>query len=389
MRRSTVREFMRYAQQPGMISFGGGLPAAELFPIAAFEHATKEVLAKRGGSALQYGETEGVAELRENIALEHKVAVENVLITSGAQQALDLIGRVLLDAEDRVAVENPTYLALLSSWRVHGPAFEPLRSDAEGLDIGSMNHGCKMLYVVPNFQNPQGTTLSLRRREQLAAYAKKENLIVVEDDPYGALRYEGEPLPSIFELSGRCNSSVVSVGTFSKVLSPGLRVGWAVAHPVLIEKLIQAKQSADLHTSTINQHLALELVKNGLLEKHVPVLCNEYRKRRDTMLHALRQHMPDGVSWTEPAGGMFLLMTLPEGINGAMLARAALNENVLVVPGADFHVVGGENTVRINFSNAKPELIQLGIARLAAVLRELLDSPPDENNRVSFSEVRG
>src|SRR5688572_19844748 len=378
MRRSTVREFMRYAQRPGMISFGGGLPAAELFPIAAFEQATKEVLEKRGGSALQYGETEGVGELREFIAAENKVAVENVLITSGAQQALDLIGRVLINADDRVAVENPTYLALLSSWRVHRPAFEPVRSDSEGLDVGIMNQGAKLLYVVPNFQNPQGTTLSLRRREQLAAHAQGEDLMVVEDDPYGALRYEGEALPSIFKLSGRCGGSVIKVGTFSKVLSPGIRVGWVIAHTALIEKLVPAKQAADLHTSTINQHVALELVKNGLLREHVPMLCTEYRCRRDTMLRALKQHMPDGVSWTEPAGGMFLLMTLPESLDGATLGRAAVKENVLVVPGADFHVVGGENTLRLNFSNAKPESIQLGVARLALVLRKILESEPKE-----------
>ena len=338
---------------------------------------------------LQYGETEGVGELREFIAAENKVAVENVLITSGAQQALDLIGRVLIDADDRVALENPTYLALLSSWRVHRPAFEPVRSDAEGLDVGNMGHGAKLLYVVPNFQNPQGTTLSLRRREKLAAYAKAEDLIVVEDDPYGALRYEGEALSSIFELSGGCSGPVIKVGTFSKVLSPGIRVGWVIANQALIEKLVPAKQAADLHTSTINQHVALELVKNGLLHEHVPMLCNEYKTRRDTMLRALKQDMHEGVSWTEPAGGMFLLMTLPESLDGSTLARAALKENVLVVPGADFHVVGGENTVRLNFSNAKPESIQVGIERLAGVLHRLLESQPNGNNRVSFSEIRG
>jgi 2-aminoadipate transaminase len=388
MRRSAVREFMRYAQRPGMISFGGGLPAAELFPIAAFERATKEVLAKRAGSALQYGETEGVGELREFIAAENNVAVENVLITSGAQQALDLIGRVLIDADDRVAVENPTYLALLSAWRVHRPAFEPVRSDAEGFDVAGMSHGAKMLYLVPNFQNPQGTTMPLQRREQLAAYAQAEELIVVEDDPYGSLRYEGEALPSIFELSGRCRGPVIKVGTFSKVLSPGIRVGWVIADAALIEKLVPAKQAADLHTSTNNQQVASELVKSGLLREHVPMLCSEYAKRRDAMLCALKLHMPNGVSWTEPAGGMFLLMTLPESMDGTTLARAALKENVLVVPGADFHVVGGENTVRINFSNAKPEWIQIGIERLGGVLRTLLESQPNENNRVSFSEVR-
>jgi 2-aminoadipate transaminase len=368
LRRNTVREFLKYAKRPGMISFGGGLPAPELFPIAEFAKASDAVLRRHGAKALQYGESEGVAELREWIAADLGVAAENVLITSGAQQALDLLGRVLIDKDDHVAVENPTYLALLSSWRLQAPKFEAVRSDAEGLCVDGLRAGAKLLYLVPNFQNPQGTTLTLERRVELAEFARQQELIVVEDDPYGELRYDGEALPSVFEFAGKTDGPVVRVGTFSKVLAPGLRVGWLIADRALLEKVVQAKQSSDLHTSTFNQYLALELVANGLLDTQIPKLCSEYRHRRDVMLESLSETMPEGVEWTTPEGGMFLLITLPAGVNGAEIARAALSENVLVVPGEDFHVIGGENTLRLNFSNCTPEQIKTGIGRLAGIV---------------------
>jgi 2-aminoadipate transaminase len=387
MRRNTVREFLKHAKKPEMISFGGGLPAPELFPVAEFAEASQAVLAQHGAKALQYGETEGVGELRDFIAAKYGVAAENVLITNGAQQALDLLGRVLIDKNDAVAVENPTYLALLSSWRVHEPSFEPVNSDADGLRVGELRRGTKLLYLVPNFQNPQGSTLSLERRIQLAECAQREEMIVVEDDPYGDLRYDGEALPSIFSIAGKTSGPVVSVGTFSKVLAPGLRVGWVVADRPLIEKLVQAKQAADLQTSTLNQYLALKLATGGLLETQVPRLCNEYRCRRDAMLQALNEFMPAGVLWSKPAGGMFLLLTLPGAIAGADVSRAALAENVLVVPGEDFHVVGGENTLRLNFSNCPPELIRTGIERLARIIAEQAAALAHhtENYPVSFS----
>ena len=379
-----MREFLKYAKRPGMISFGGGLPAPELFPIAEFETASETVLSRHGAKALQYGESEGVAELREWIAADAGVAAENVLITSGAQQALDLLGRVLINGGDRVAVENPTYLALLSSWRVHRPLFEAIHSDASGLCIDELRPGAKLLYLVPNFQNPQGTTLASQRRVELAELAKRHELIVVEDDPYGELRYEGEALPSVFEIAAKTDGPAVRVGTFSKVLAPGLRVGWLIADRALLEKVVQAKQSSDLHTSTFNQYLALELVKNGVLNSQIPKLCSEYRIRRDVMLDSLTETMPDGVQWTKPEGGMFLLVTLPTGVKGAEIARAALAENVLVVPGEDFHVIGGENTLRLNFSNCTPELIRTGVGRLARIVQTQLESA---NYPVSFSPV--
>ena len=384
LRRNTVREFLKYAKRRGMISFGGGLPAPELFPIAEFEKASEAVLRCAGVKALQYGESEGVAELRQWVAADAGVAAENVLITSGAQQALDLLGRVLINKGDSVAVENPTYLALLSSWRVHGPNFAAVRSDADGLCVDGLRPGAKLLYLVPNFQNPQGTTLASERRAELATFAKQNEMIVVEDDPYGDLRYQGEALPSVFEIAGKTDGPVARVGTFSKVLAPGLRVGWLIADRAVLEKVAQVKQSSDLHTSTFNQYLALELVTNRVLETQIPKLCSEYRRRRDVMLESLTETMPHGVRWTKPQGGMFLLVTLPRELKGAEIARAALAENILVVPGEDFHVIGGENTLRLNFSNCTPELIRAGIGRLARIVRAHLETA---NYPVSFSSV--
>jgi 2-aminoadipate transaminase len=386
MRRSTIREFLKHAAKPGMISFGGGLPAADLFPSDHFQSAWESVLSKHGGKALQYGESEGVGELREYLGRRVGVGAEQVLITSGAQQALDLLGRVLINPRDRIVVENPTYLALLSSWRVHRPNFIPALSDDNGLVVEQLRYNAKVLYVVPNYQNPQGTTLSLERRLALTEYAQREEMIVVEDDPYGELRYEGSSLPSLFEVSGKGEGPVIRVGTFSKVLSPGLRVGWVVANPAVIEKLVRAKQSADLHTSTCNQYIALELARNGVLEKQIPRLRAAYRERRDTMLEALQQWMPPGARWSRPAGGMFLLLKPGAEISGHDIAQAALREQVLVVPGEDFHVRGGRNTVRLNFSNCAPARIRVGMEKLGRIVGALRGKTGDlEKYRVSFS----
>jgi 2-aminoadipate transaminase len=372
MQRSTVREFLKLANQPGMTSFAGGLPAPELFPIEEVRAASERVLARHGGKALQYGETEGVRELRALLAEQHGVSVENVLVTTGAQQALDLIGRVFLDPGDRVAVENPTYLALLSAWRPLRVEYLPLAGDDDGLFVEDVPPESKLLYVIPNFQNPQGTTLSHARRVALAERAQRDQLIVVEDDPYGELRYEGAPLPSLFSLAGGPAGPVLRVGTFSKVLAPGFRVGWIIAGADAIEKLVLAKQPMDLHTSTWNQFLACELVASGFLPAHIEKLRAEYVVRRDTMLGALNEFMPPSVRWTSPRGGMFLFVTLPPEIDAAHLAARAIREKVLVVPGGDFHISGGKNTFRLNFSNAQPQATRAGVEKLARVIEEVI-----------------
>jgi len=373
-RRSTVREFLKHAARPGMISFAGGLPAPELFPAKAVRHAAETVLARHAAQALQYGETEGVPALRDWLARRHGVAPENVLITSGAQQALDLLGRVFVNPGDRVLVENPTYLALLSAWRPFGAVFQAADSDGDGMEVDAASAaGAKLAYVVPNFQNPQGTTLALERRHALIRLAADLGMVIVEDDPYGELRYEGAAQPSLLELAG-IGGPVIRVGTVSKILAPGFRLGWVIAAAPVIQQLVSAKQAMDLHTSTFNQMIVLHLLEAGEVEKQLPILRQEYRARRDAMLTALGSNMPAGVTWTRPAGGMFLLAALPPARGARELAQAGLEAKVIIVPGDDFHVQGGANTFRLNFSNAQPAQIEIGIARLAVLARQHLES---------------
>jgi 2-aminoadipate transaminase len=383
MRRSAVRELLKAANRPGMISFAGGIPAPELFPVSETAEAAARVLAERGEHALQYGETEGVAALRDWIAArcsrpQFQVRRENVMIATGSQQALDLIGKVFLDPGDCVLMENPTYLAMLSAWRPCAPAFVPVSSDADGMCVDGipplLREGAKLIYLVPNFQNPQGTTLALARRQQLLACAREAGTIVVEDNPYGDLRYSGEPLPDLLELDaasgpdGELETRVIHLGSFSKTLAPGLRVGWVIAPAEVIDKLVQAKQAADLHTSTFCQHVVLELVRNGVLDRQLPRLREAYRLRRDTMMAALAAHFPAGTIWTCPAGGMFLFASLP-GVDTNALLERAVAQNVAFVPGDHFHLDGvGRDTLRLNFSNATAEKIEEGIKRLAGAL---------------------
>ena len=406
MKRTAVRELLKLTAQPGMISFAGGLPAPELFPIDQVKQAAEAVLSRIGQQALQYGETEGVAELRDWIAAQFshshfRLTRANVGIVSGGQQALDLIGRVLLDERDKVVVENPTYLALLSAWRPLGVQFLPVQSDANGMRVDELEsllqQRPKLIYSLPNFQNPQGTTLALERRVKLVELSRQHDVGLVEDDPYGELRYSGDPLPHLLELdiqagcSGTrdtsadggtvrtetprflpCDGSVIHVGTFSKVLVPGLRVGWVIAGEPVIEKIVQAKQAADLHTSTLNQYIALELVRDGVLDQQIPILRQAYRVRRDAMLVALQKYFPAEVTWTRPDGGMFLMVTLPKGLSAAEILQQSIPHKVAFVPGEDFHLNGnGQNTFRLNFSNARPDLIDEGIKRLGIVLKRL------------------
>ena len=391
MRRSAVRELLKLTERPDMISFAGGLPAPELFPLEEIRAATAQVLATRGSRALQYGETEGVPELRDWIAARFRkpglpITRSNVMIVTGGQQGLDLLGRVLLDPGDRVIVENPTYLALLSAWRPLGVEFLPAAADAEGIQVDSLATSLlqepKLLYTIPNFQNPGGTTLSARRREALVEWARVHQVGLIEDDPYGELRFEGSTLPSLLSLDARHSTSnqqegaslqgnVAYCGTFSKVLAPGLRVGWIIAPEELLEKLIQAKQATDLHTSSLSQHLCYQLLLDGVLERQIPRLRQAYGERRDTMLAALQRYFPAGIRWNKPDGGMFFLMTLPESMDAKDVLKEAIQHNVAFVPGEEFHLHGqGRNTLRLNFSNASRERIEEGMKRLGAVIKK-------------------
>jgi len=382
MKRSAIRELLKVTRRPEVISFAGGLPAAELFPIPKVKAAVDAVLQSLGGKSLQYGETEGVPELREWVAHHFsrngvQITAENVLITTGAQQALDLVGRVFLDETDRAVVENPTYLALLSAWRPYVGEFLAVPSDEHGMQVDALPNllekDPKLVYITPNFQNPQGTTLTRERREKLVGLLRDHPVALLEDNPYGELRYDGEALPHLLEIqsakSGGIPDHVMYSGTFSKVLMPGLRVGWVIAAPEVIDKLGMAKQAADLHTSTICQYAALELLRRGFLEEFVPVLCKSYGQRRDLMLNALEKHFSGKAKWNRPEGGMFLLVTFPPEVDTMKILPRALEQNVAYVPGEEFHMNGeGKNTMRLNFSNARPEQIEEGIRRLAKIL---------------------
>lgn len=392
MRGSAIRELLRVTEQPEFISFAGGLPAPEVFPVGEVAAAAQQILQKQGAQALQYGATEGYRPLREFIAQQmaeeagFPVSSENVLITTGSQQALDLIGKILVDPRDTLLVESPTYLAALQAWNAYGARYQEIASDEQGLQIEALEsalaHEPKFLYTIPNFQNPSGITLSLERRERLVEIARRAGLPIVEDDPYRELRFEGTHLPRLFDLDGQqqANSTgyagdVIYISTFSKVLAPGLRVGWIVAAAELINKLVQAKQGTDLHTATLNQILGYELARGGFIKQHLPTIIQAYRERRDAMLHALDEHFPEGVSWTRPQGGMFLWVTLPDGIDTEQVLRAAIEQQVAFVPGTSFHPAGGgTHTMRLNFSNARPEMIYDGIARLSKVLHPYLES---------------
>ena len=387
MSRSAVREFVKLTTRPGLISFAGGLPAPELFPVQEMEDAATRVFSRIGAGALQYGETEGLPELRDWLArafstASFEVRREHVLITNGAQQALHLLGLVLLDEQDTVLAENPTYLALLSAWRTLGAQFRALPCDAQGICVEQLEssrarHDChpKLLYVQPNFQNPQGTTLPAHRRPRLIEWARARKLFLIEDNAYGELRYEGEALPHLLQLAGSTTAAspdhagVAHVGTFSKVIAPGLRIGWVIGPANLIDKLTQAKQAADLHTSTLNQYLVLDLLQDGLLERHLPVLRSAYRTRRNTMLSALARHFPKDLP-THPQGGLFVMLSFADQRNTRNLLPHALARGVAFVPGDEFYLDGtGHNTMRLNFSNASPEKIEEGLAKLEAAAR--------------------
>lgn len=394
---STVRELLKLTEQPDIISFGGGLPAPEVFPVAEFQAACQRVLEEKGPAALQYGTTEGYHPLREMIARHAsrygiKARPENVLITSGSQQALDLIGKLLLNPGDRVLVEAPTYLGAIQAFGMYHAEYVGVPMDDHGLQTddleAALRAGPKFMYVLPNFHNPAGVTLALERRRALVALADKYGVPIVEDDPYGQLRYEGKHLPSLLVLdretrgaagdNGLSLGNIIYLSTFSKTLAPGLRLGWVVAPADVIAKLVQLKQGTDLHTSTFNQIVAFEVARGGFLDRHVRHIRQVYRERRDVMLEALEQHLPPEVTWTEPHGGLFLWARLPHGLSAAKLLEAAIQQKVAFVPGSAFFAPGtaepaeAARFMRLNFSNADPDRIREGIRRLGAVIREQL-----------------
>jgi 2-aminoadipate transaminase len=392
MTSSIIRELLKFTEKPEIISFAGGLPAPDVFPVDAFEAAATRVLRDFGAQALQYGTTEGYQPLREMLARFSsragvEVTPENILVTSGSQQALDLLGKVFINPGDRILVEAPTYLGALQAWNAYGAEYVPVPMDEDGMvtDVleEALRTGPKFIYVLPNFQNPSGVTLSLERRQQLIALADRYGVPIVEDDPYGQLRYEGQDLPSIVVMDSRyrnqCNNcyqgNVIYLSTFSKTLAPGLRLAWVVAPTQVIGKLVQAKQGADLHTSTFIQMLAYEVARGGFLDHHVQLIRKVYGQRRLVMLDAMQAEFPPQVSWTRPKGGLFLWGMMPEGVDAKQVLQAAVARNVAFVPGEAFYPHGdGKNTMRLNFSNASEDKIRIGIVRLGKVLYEQIEA---------------
>jgi 2-aminoadipate transaminase len=390
MTSSAIRELLKLTEDPEVISFAGGLPAPDVFPVEEFSAACGQVLKDLGPQALQYGSTEGYLPLREMIARHTarygiSVTAENILITSGSQQALDLLGKVFINPGDRILVEEPTYLGALQAWNAYGAEYVTVPMDENGMVTESLENalrsGVKFIYVLPNFQNPTGVTLSQQRRQELIEIADRYGVPIIEDDPYGQLRYEGENLPSIVTMDNEYRKNggneyrgnVIYLSTFSKTLAPGLRLAWVIAPAPVIRKLVQAKQGADLHTSTFNQIVAYEVARGGFIDRHIWLIRRVYGERRNIMLEAMEELFPSGVQWTKPQGGLFLWGILPKGMDTTEVFKTAVARKVAFVPGTSFYALGGgENTMRLNFSYSNPDQIQIGIERLGNLLKEII-----------------
>jgi 2-aminoadipate transaminase len=385
LKASEVRELLKITELPDVISFAGGLPAPETFPAHEMAEIAGELLEKEGRKALQYSTTEGDKKLRALLAerMTSKRGIEatadDILIVSGSQQALDLTGKVFLDEGDIVLCESPTYLAAINAFKTFQPRFVQVPTDEDGMLLPELerllaeHERSKFIYVIPDFQNPSGRTWSLERRLGLLELAARFGIPVIEDSPYGELCFEGEPQPPLKSLDR--HNLVVYMSTFSKILSPGVRIGWVVAEKSLLNKYVMVKQSADLHTSTIGQLLVRGYLERFDLDSDIAKIRELYRCRRDIMLRTMDEELPAGVSYTRPKGGLFLWVELPEGVDGRKVLEKCLERKVAIVPGGAFFPEGGhENTFRLNFSNMKEDLIVEGIRRMAAVLKELISA---------------
>jgi 2-aminoadipate transaminase len=376
MNPSVIREILKVTERPGIISLAGGLPSADTFPVQAMREAAARVLTEAPREALQYAASEGFAPLREWVAAhlneQHGMDVSpaQVLLTTGSQQGLDLAAKVLIDEGSRVLVETPTYLGALQAFAPYEPRIEGLASDHEGPlpeALAQAASGARFAYLLPNFQNPTGHVYSQARREAIVAVAREQALPLLEDNPYGDLWYDAPPPRP---LAARLPEGVLYLGSFSKVLAPGLRLGYVVAPHALYPKLLQAKQAADLHTSILNQRIVHEVLRTGMLDTHVPQIRERYRAQRDAMQAALQKHLIGIAEWVKPVGGMFFWLELREGIDAVALLPRAVDAGMAYVPGAAFYAEAPRaNTLRLSFVTATPAQIETGIAALAAVLR--------------------
>jgi 2-aminoadipate transaminase len=376
---SAIREILKITERPEVISFAGGLPSPEGFPIAELQAAFDRVLSTQGATALQYGRTEGYTPLREWVARDLSRAgapidPEEVLIVSGSQQALDMLGKLFIDPGSKVLVEAPSYLGALQSFSLFEPQFQAVPTDAGGLIPEALDdelcRDARFIYALPNFQNPTGLTLDRARRQALVERCAALGLPVIEDDPYGELRYGGEPQPGLLELGRAVGATVIRLGTFSKVLAPGMRLGYVVAPRDIIGKLVQIKQATDLHTATVTQMAVYETVRSGFLDQHLPKVRALYQRQCGYMLDALRRYFPADAHWTQPQGGMFIWVTLREGIDTTELLQRAIARNVAFVPGAPFYagVDAPTNTLRLSFVTVPEDRIRAGVQVLGELI---------------------
>ncbi len=380
LKSSVIRDLLKVISDPRIISLGGGMPAPELFPAASIQKAATKVLTEQGAQALQYSQTEGYPPLREFL-VGHllrrgiRVKAENILITNGSQQGLDLVAKALLDEHDPVAVEDPTYLGALQAFSLFQPSYLPVPMDDDGMEVDLLEKYIldplqpkpKLVYTLPNFQNPTGITLSFERRKRLLALSEKYGIPVVEDDPYGELRFEGEEIPPLAALGDP--DLMIYLGTFSKIFAPGLRLGWLVAPDAVMDKILKCKQAADLHTDSLAQRIAYEYCSTGELYHHIEKIRSTYHVRQKAIVAAMEKYFPGEVKWTVPQGGMFIWASLPDPMDTTQMLTDALSAKVAYVMGEAFYSHGGgRNTMRLNFSFSPPEVLEEAIRRLGGVL---------------------
>jgi len=384
MKRSAIREILKHLQKSGMISFAGGLPAPETFPVDDLKEIALDILEKNGPDGLQYGTTEGDPLLRKLLVERHNrqglnIGIENLIITTGSQQAIDLIARIFLDPGDYVLCGLPSYLGGLNAFSVYGAKLKGITLDENGMKTDELEETVitlkefgrkiKFIYIIPDFQNPSGITLPNSRRIKIIEIAEKYDLLIVEDSPYREVRFEGETqkLMSELDTTGR----VITLCTFSKILAPGFRVGWVIGHPEILEKIVMAKQTADLCTSPFVQKIIARYIEKGLLEKNLKKTIDLYRERRTLMVNCLKKYMPKEVKWTEPQGGLFLFVTLPTHLDADIIFKKAIEKNVAFVAGSTFFSNdSGHNTMRLNFSFSNSKEIESGIQRLSRVITD-------------------
>jgi len=376
--RSFIREILKVTEQPGIISFAGGLPSPSLFPIRELAAAAQSVFEDEGPSALQYSTTEGHPPLRQYIADRYRerfgllVDPGEILITNGSQQCLDLIGKVFIDRGSTIGIERPGYLGAIQAFSLYEPLFDGITLQSDGPDAAALARACatrpvSIFYGIPNSQNPSGVTYSAEKRKEVAGVLADHDTVFVEDDAYGELRFEGSPLPPI---RSYLPEQTVMLGSFSKIVAPGMRMGWICAPEEIIEQITVAKQASDLHSNYLSQRIIARYLAQNPVDDHIARIISAYRRQRDCMIALIDDLFPEGVQYTKPDGGMFLWVTLPEGCSTEELLADALRESVAFVPGSAFYVDGGgENSMRLNFSNASEEKITEGMQRLAAVIR--------------------